>query len=113
MTEASRAVFLSYASPDAEAARHLCDALRAAGVEVWLDQSALRGGDAWDAMIRRQVKECALFLPIISASVSRAALEATAEVAAASTGRADNAEAHRLYLQGRFYRQRITQEDLA
>src|SRR5262249_2317384 len=42
-----------------------------------------------------------------------AALEATAEVAAASSGRADNAEAHRLYLQGRFYRQRITQEDLA
>jgi TolB-like protein/Tfp pilus assembly protein PilF len=68
MTEASRAVFLSYASQDAEAARHLCEALRAAGVEVWFDQSELRGGDAWDAMIRRQVKECALFVPVISSS---------------------------------------------
>jgi len=62
------AVFLSYASQDAEAARRICDALRAAGVEVWFDQSELRGGDAWDQKIRRQIKECALFVPIISVS---------------------------------------------
>jgi hypothetical protein len=29
------AVFLSYASQDADAARRICDALRAAGVEVY------------------------------------------------------------------------------
>ena len=63
-----KAVFLSYASQDADAARHLCDALRAVGVEVWFDQSALRGGDAWDASIRRQIKDCALFVPVISAN---------------------------------------------
>jgi len=63
-----KAVFLSYASQDAEAARRLCDALRALSVEVWFDQSALRGGDAWDASIRRQIKECALFVPVISAN---------------------------------------------
>jgi tetratricopeptide (TPR) repeat protein len=61
------AVFLSYASQDAEAARHICEALRAAGVEVWFDQSELRGGDAWDQSIRKQIKNCALFIPIISA----------------------------------------------
>jgi TolB-like protein/Tfp pilus assembly protein PilF len=66
--ESSRAVFLSYASQDAQAARRVCDALRAAGVEVWFDQSELRGGDAWDQNIRKQIKECALFLPIISAN---------------------------------------------
>jgi TolB-like protein/Tfp pilus assembly protein PilF len=60
------AVFLSYASQDAEAAQKICDALRAAGIEVWFDQSELRGGDAWDQSIRRQIKSCALFLPIIS-----------------------------------------------
>ena len=54
MTETSRAVFLSYASQDAEAARRICDALRPAGIEVWFDQSDLRGGDTWDQMIRRQ-----------------------------------------------------------
>jgi TolB-like protein/Tfp pilus assembly protein PilF len=66
VTEASRAVFLSYASQDAEAARRICAALRAAGVEVWFDQSELRGGDAWDHSIRRQIKSCALFIPVIS-----------------------------------------------
>jgi TolB-like protein/Tfp pilus assembly protein PilF len=66
MTQASRAVFLSYASQDAEPARRICDSLRAAGVEVWFDQSELRGGDAWDRKIRHQIRDCALFVPIIS-----------------------------------------------
>ena len=67
MAEFSKAVFLSYASQDAEAARRICKALRAAGIEVWFDQSELRGGDAWDHYIRRQIADCALFVPIISA----------------------------------------------
>src|SRR5882672_249580 len=62
----NKAVFLSYASQDAEAAKRICDALRQAGVEVWFDQSELVGGDAWDQKIRRQIKECALFMPIVS-----------------------------------------------
>ena len=66
MTETSKAVFLSYASQDAGAARPICDALRAAGIEVWFDQSELRGGDVWDQTIRRQIRDCALFLPLIS-----------------------------------------------
>jgi hypothetical protein len=61
-------VFISYASQDAEVASRFCEALRAAGIEVWFDQSELRGGDAWDASIRKQVKECAVFLPLISAN---------------------------------------------
>ena len=68
MSESSKAIFLSYASQDADAARRLCDALRSAGLEVWFDQSELRGGDAWDASIRKQIKDCALFMPIISSS---------------------------------------------
>src|SRR5450631_374101 len=70
MIEPFKAVFLSYASQDAEAARRICEALRVAGVEVWLDQSELRGGDAWDQTIRRQIRECALFVPIISANTA-------------------------------------------
>jgi hypothetical protein len=64
----SGAVFLSYASQDAEAAKRIAEALRAAGIDVWLDQSELVGGDAWDQSIRRQIKECALFIPILSAT---------------------------------------------
>lgn len=63
-----RAVFLSYASEDAAAAQRISTTLRAAGIEVWFDQSELRGGDAWDATIRRQIRTCSLFIPIVSNS---------------------------------------------
>jgi TolB-like protein len=68
VTELSRAVFLSYASQDVEAARRICSALRGAGIEVWFDQNDLRGGDVWDQKIRREIRDCALFVPIISAN---------------------------------------------
>jgi len=61
-------IFLSYASEDAGVARRLCEALRAAGLEVWFDQNELRGGDAWDASIRKRIKECSIFVPLISAN---------------------------------------------
>jgi TolB-like protein/cytochrome c-type biogenesis protein CcmH/NrfG len=70
VTDPGKAVFLSYASQDADAARRLCDALRASGIEVWLDQSELRGGDVWDQKIRREIRDCALFIPIISANTA-------------------------------------------
>lgn len=60
------AVFLSYASQDAEAGARICEALRAAGIEVWFDRSELRGGDAWDSQIKKHIHECALFIPVIS-----------------------------------------------
>jgi TolB-like protein len=61
------AVFLSYASQDADPARRICDALRASGIEVWLDQSELRGGDTWDRQIRERIHDCRLFIALISA----------------------------------------------
>jgi len=70
VTGPSHAVFLSYASQDAEAAQKISEALRAAGIEVFLDQSELRGGDAWDQKIRREIHDCALFIPVISANTA-------------------------------------------
>jgi hypothetical protein len=64
-------VFLSYAREDAAAALMIATELRVAGIAVWFDQNELRGGDAWDEKIRRQIKECALFLPIISANTQQ------------------------------------------
>ena len=61
-----RAVFLSYAREDTAAASRIAEALRRHGVEVWFDQNELRGGDAWDQKIRRQIDACALFIPLIS-----------------------------------------------
>jgi TolB-like protein len=68
VSETNKAIFLSYAKQDAKAAARICAALREAGIEVWFDQSELRGGDAWDAAIRRQIKTCALIIPVISAN---------------------------------------------
>jgi hypothetical protein len=62
----AKAVFISYTSQDAQAAGRIRDALRAGGIEVWFDKSELRGGDAWDQKIRQQIRDCTLFLPIIS-----------------------------------------------
>ena len=64
-------MFLSYASQDAAAVRRICDALQAAGIEVWFDQSELRGGDAWDRRIREQIRDCRLFIPVVSANTER------------------------------------------
>jgi Tol biopolymer transport system component len=61
-----KAVFLSYTSDDMAVALAVCEALRESGIEVWMDRSELQGGDAWDANIQRQIRECALIIPIIS-----------------------------------------------
>ena len=69
MSDPSKAIFLSYASQDAEAARRICETLRSSGVEVWFDaDGGLEHGDEWDAKIRRQIKECVFFVPLVSAN---------------------------------------------
>jgi TolB-like protein/Flp pilus assembly protein TadD len=70
MSESNKAVFLSYASQDTEAVRRICEALTAGGIEVWFDKSELRGGDVWDQQIRQKIRDCALFIPIISANTA-------------------------------------------
>ena len=64
-----KAVFLSYASQDAEVALRICVALRAAGAEVGLDQEGgLVGGDLWDRKLRELIHTCALSASIVSAT---------------------------------------------
>jgi hypothetical protein len=58
MALSASTIFLSYSAEDAHSARRLCRALRAAELDVWFDQSELRGGDAWDASIRKQIRGC-------------------------------------------------------
>ena len=65
-TRAPTAVFLSYAREDSTAARGVAEALRGSGIEVWFDENELRGGEEWDHQIRRQIKGCGLFMPVIS-----------------------------------------------
>jgi hypothetical protein len=60
-------VFLSYASEDRQSVQAIRDALPGLGLDVWYDESELGGGEAWDQKIRRQIRECDFFMPIISA----------------------------------------------
>lgn len=81
------AVFLSNASQDSEAARRVCESLRSSGIEVWFDiEGGLEHGDEWDAKIRRHIKECVLFIPIISANTQARQIE---DLAPARGRRAD------------------------
>lgn len=68
MTNPTRPVFISYASQDVDAGRGIAEALRETGVEVWFDQNSLKGGTAWDAEIRSRIRDCALFVAVISAN---------------------------------------------
>jgi hypothetical protein len=60
-------LFLSYASQDRAAAIGLRDAIAALGIDVWYDESELGGGEAWDQKIRKQIRECDFFMPVVSA----------------------------------------------
>jgi hypothetical protein len=65
------AVFISYAHEDQAAARRLRDFLEdEAGIDVWLDSRQLELGDDWDQRIRRNIKNCSYFMPLISAAAT-------------------------------------------
>ncbi len=58
-------VFLSYAREDETAAAKLKGALETQ-VEVFFDKESIEAGEDWEAKLRRCVKDCVLFVPIIS-----------------------------------------------
>jgi hypothetical protein len=67
MDMAAGAIFLSYASQDAETVGQIRDALLGAGLDVWFDKAELQGGDFWNSKINRNIRNCSLFVPVISA----------------------------------------------
>jgi hypothetical protein len=66
------AVFISYAHEDQAAAHRLRNFLEEeAGVDVWLDSRRLEAGDDWGHKIRRNIKNCSYFMPLISVAATR------------------------------------------
>jgi hypothetical protein len=66
------AIFISYTREDQAEARRLRDFLEdEAGVDVWVDTRRLEAGDDWDHKIRRNIKNCSYFMPLISSASTR------------------------------------------
>lgn len=60
------ATFVSYARPDAPFALRLAADLRAAAVEVWLDQLDIQPGEPWDQAVEQALKRCDSLLVVLS-----------------------------------------------
>jgi len=65
------AIFLSYAKEDYAAVARIQNALEDLGLDVWFDKERLEAGDQYDQKIRRNIKGCSLFLPVISKTTER------------------------------------------
>lgn len=62
-------VFINYKQdqqPDHEFARQLESRLRAAGIEVFRDESDLKAGEKWTERLQREIEACTTFVSIIS-----------------------------------------------
>ena len=66
--ERAAKIFLSYAHADGAIAQRLYDFLRGQGIDVWKDDryDAIAKGANWDHEIRRQIADCACFVPLVS-----------------------------------------------
>lgn len=66
-------VFLSYSSQQIELAVTLRDLLRAAGIECWVAARDVGGGEPYTTKIVQAIRDCRLFLVLLTESASRSA----------------------------------------
>lgn len=59
-------VFICHASEDARRAREVHDELKRVGLDPWLDQESLRGGDRWDPLIESTIQGVDYFVVLNS-----------------------------------------------
>lgn len=59
-------VFVSYASVDVDRARHVCDELRAASFDVWIDFERIGRRDDWRHAVREAMATCSRFAAVMS-----------------------------------------------
>jgi hypothetical protein len=64
-------VFISYASEDSDKAAELSEELRVNGFEFWLDKEDIRGGDRWNQLIEKTIREVDYFVALQSKALER------------------------------------------
>jgi hypothetical protein len=67
---AEGAIFISYAREDGASAQALYEGLASAKFDVWFDRRRLKGGDPFEDKITRHIRQCDLFVPIVSQSTN-------------------------------------------
>src|ERR1700730_15987812 len=82
----SRTLFLSYASPDAEVANQVCQALEAQGVLCWMAPRDVKPGAQYADAIVRAINDAKALVLVLSASAG-ASLHVGKEVERASSKR--------------------------
>lgn len=60
-------IFISYASEDQIEAEQLFREIKEMNIPVWLDKRELKPGDEWAAKIESNIRNCSIFIPMISA----------------------------------------------
>jgi hypothetical protein len=59
-------VFINYAREDTAAANRLYNDLKVPGLEPWLDEESLLGGDKWKIAIKDAIRNSSYFVPLLS-----------------------------------------------
>lgn len=65
------AIFISYAKEDLPAVQALQRSLESLGIDVWFDKDRLEAGDLYDLKIKRNIRGCSFFIPVISRNTER------------------------------------------
>jgi hypothetical protein len=65
MPDASRPVFISYSRGEAELARRLAEALRAAGDDPWVAEEHVEAGSDWQRSIREVIHRSQVFVLMV------------------------------------------------
>lgn len=69
-------VFLSYSRRDSAVALRLMKELSEQGVSVWLDnEGGISDAEKWEAAISRGIKECRIFIPLLTANIEKEFVE--------------------------------------
>jgi hypothetical protein len=59
-------IFLSYNRKDSNFVMKLVKSLKAANVNIWLDQINIERGERWDQSVQNALKQCKIFIVILS-----------------------------------------------
>lgn len=59
-------IFITYARPEWEAVGNMMAAMQDAGLDVWVDQYLIQGGDDWMVAVEQALSECWLLVVVVS-----------------------------------------------